>query len=310
MWISRLLKWGAAGFLIFMIFWVANNGYYRTASLSRIFGFSVPNGLERAADFVKKNKIEGPMFNNFDIGGYLIWKLYPQEKVFVDNRPEAYSVKFFSEVYKPMQEDKEKWAEFSEQYGINFIFFGHTDATPWGQAFLKNIVKDPVWRMIYLNENAVIFLKDTKINSPLVSRSAFSEEKSIERTAEFLKDANGNKADVNLVLSRFFYNINWRKSSLYFSEETIKADPQNRQAYLNKGLTHAYYTDRENQKLAAGSIKKAIDLGLKNDQYYTILAIVYLNLEEPAEAKYWLNRALELNKNNAQAKKFLDQFFK
>jgi len=166
---NKILRTALVGFLVFMIFFVASGGYYKWASLSKKVGFSIPDGLERAVDFVKENNIEGPMFNNFDIGGYLIWKL-PDEKVFVDNRPEAYSVEFFSETYKPMQENEEKWKEFSEKYGINFIFFGHTDATPWGQTFLKNIVGDPDWKVVFINENAIILVKNIPKNEPIFSK--------------------------------------------------------------------------------------------------------------------------------------------
>src|SRR3989344_2138602 len=166
---NKILRTALVGFLVFMIFFVASGGYYKWASLSKKVGFSIPDGLERAVDFVKENNIEGPMFNNFDIGGYLIWKL-PDEKVFVDNRPEAYSVEFFSEIYKPMQENEEKWKEFSEKYGINFIFFGHTDATPWGQAFLKNIIRNSDWKVVFINENAIILVKNIPKNEPIFSK--------------------------------------------------------------------------------------------------------------------------------------------
>lgn len=306
---GAVFKIAAAGFLVFFIIFAASNSFYQKMGLSRVFGLAVPNGLERAVEFVKENKIKGPMFNNFDIGGYLIWKLYPQEKVFVDNRPEAYSVKFFTEIYKPMQDDKTKWREFSQKYNLNFIFFGHTDSTPWGQNFLKNIVKDPAWKIVYLNEGALVLVKNIPANAEIISRLAMAEDQAVERVARNLLDSNENKANLNLVMSRFFYNINWRQSSLYFSGEAIKADPRNKQAYLNKGLIHAYYTDAENQKLAAESIKKAIDLGLKDSRYYTILGIVYMNLGRMIEAEPMFKKALELDSHNAQAKAFLEKFF-
>ncbi|MBI2676594.1 MAG: hypothetical protein HYX21_01395 [Candidatus Yanofskybacteria bacterium] len=178
--LSGVFKIAVAGFLIFMIFWVSGGGYYKAIRSAKAFGFSVPGELEKAVNFVKENKIEGPMFNNFDIGGYLIWQIegvrYPAEKVpdpfrvFVDNRPEAYSVKFFSEIYKPMQESKEKWKELSEKYGINFVFFGHTDATPWGQAFLKNIVRDSDWKVVFINNSAIILVKNIPKNKPIFSK--------------------------------------------------------------------------------------------------------------------------------------------
>ncbi|MBI2057789.1 MAG: hypothetical protein HYT63_02275 [Candidatus Yanofskybacteria bacterium] len=168
--LSGIFKITIAAFLIFMIFWVSGGGYYKAIRSAKSFGFSVPGELEKAVNFVEENKIEGPMFNNFDIGGYLIWKLYPDHKLFVDNRPEAYSVKFFSEIYKPMQESKEKWKELSEKYGINFVFFGHTDATPWGQAFLKNIVRDSDWKAVFINNSAIILVKNIPKNKPIFSK--------------------------------------------------------------------------------------------------------------------------------------------
>jgi len=60
-----------------------------------MFGFGLVQGNNQSAQFFIDNNIKGPLFNNYDIGGYLIYHFYPQEKVFTDNRPEAYSVSFF-----------------------------------------------------------------------------------------------------------------------------------------------------------------------------------------------------------------------
>lgn len=307
--LSDIFKILVSVFLVLLIFLVVNNNYYEYVKSSKAFGFSIPNGLSRAVDFVNENKVEGPMFNNFDVGGYLIWRLYPDEKVFVDNRPEAYSVKFFNEIYKPMQEDKKKWLEFSEKYGINFIFFEHTDTTPWGQSFLKNIVKNPDWKVVYINENAIILVKDNKKNSEIISKFSITDKNAAGSTVGYIENSNENDIDLNLILSRVFYNIDWREASVYFAGEVIKLDPENPRPYLYKGLVHAYYTDRQNQELAAENIKKAIDLGLKESQYYTILGVVYMNLDRLGEAKYLFIKALELDKSNGQAKEFLNKFF-
>jgi len=310
--LSTVLKGVMAGLLVFLVFFVASNRYYEAIQSPKAFGFSVPNGLERAVQFVKDNKIEGAMFNNFDPGGYLIWQLYPEQKVFVDNRPEAYSVKFFSEIYKPMQEDAKKWVKFSESYDINFVFFAHTDVTPWGYAFVNQIVKNPDWPMIYVNEDVMIFAKNNQKNSAVVSKFAVTKENFDERIGEIIKDSNEKAMDLNLILSRVFYNIRWWEVALYFADASIKLDPENSRAYLYKGLVHAYYTDKENQQLAAVNLKKAIeaDTALQDDHYYTILGIVDMNLGRFGEAKAFFEKALRLNKNNVRAGEFLDKFFK
>ena len=314
-----ILKVVVVGFLAFMLFFVASGGYYKWANLSKVVGFSVPNGLERAVDFVKENKIEGPMFNNFDIGGYLIWQIegvrYPVEKVpdpfrvFVDNRPEAYSVEFFSETYKSIQDNPEKWKEFSDNYGINFIFFAHTDATPWGRSFITNITKNPDWKTAYLNEDVIILVKNNSANSEVISKFYVTEENAVNRALDFAKDSNENPINLNLTFSRFFYNISWRKTAVYFADEAIKLAPENPYPYLYKGLAYAYYTDGESQKLAGENIKKATDLGLKESRYYYILGVVYMNLNRLDEAKLLFEKALELDESNKEAKEFLEKYF-
>ena len=307
---SIISKTVIVAFMIFMIFFVAGGNYYEKTGLSKEFGLSVPNGLERAVDFVKQNKIKGPMFNNFDIGGYLIWQMYPQEKVFVDNRPEAYSVKFFNEIYKPMQEDEKKWLEFSDKYGINFIFFGHTDATSWGQNFLNDIVKNQDWRIIYLNEDAIILIKNEKKNSDIISKFSITDKTAIDKISDSIKNSNTNKANLNLILSRVLFKIDWLEASAYFADEVIKIDPNNPYPYLHKGLVHIYYSDKQNQRLAEDNIKKAISLGLKESQYYFILGVVYVNLGQFESARESLNEAVRLDKNNTQAMEFLKKYFK
>ena len=308
--VSNVFKISVSVSLVLLLFLVANNKYYKYVETSRISGLSVPNGLERAVDFVKQNKIEGPIFNNFDIGGYLIWKLYPQEKVFVDNRPEAYSIKFFNEIYKPMQESKEKWLEFSNKYEINFIFFGHTDATLWGDSFLRHIVKNPDWKIVYINEDAIILVKNNNKNSEIISKFSVTDKNAIDKITDYIKSSNKNKIDLNLTLSRTLYKVDWLEPSAYFADEVIKIDPQNPYAYLYRGLIYVYYTDKQNQQLAEENIKKAIDLGLKESQYYFILGVVYMNLGRLESAQASFKEAVRLDENNTQAKEFLTKYFK
>ncbi|MDO8555226.1 MAG: hypothetical protein Q7R75_01520 [bacterium] len=125
---------------------------------------------KKAADFVIQNNISGNMFNNFDVGGYLINRFYPERKVFIDNRPEAYPAQFFKDVYIPMQEDKEVWDRYSAKYDFNFIFFEHTDMTPWARKFLNIIANDKNWVAVYLDNNEVILVKNSLNNEEIIEK--------------------------------------------------------------------------------------------------------------------------------------------
>jgi len=137
-------------------------------------------GLEennlRALDFFKEQNIKGPIFNNYDNGGYLIYGLYPKEKIFVDNRPEAYPASFFTDVYIPMQEKEDVWQKLQEQYKFNTIFFNRLDLTPWGQQFLISRVKDKSWVPIFIDDNSLIFVKNNEQNKELIQKYKLPQE--------------------------------------------------------------------------------------------------------------------------------------
>ncbi len=84
-------------------------------------GMGLVRNIDAAAIFFKEQNFKGPIFNNYDIGSYLIYYLFPQEKIFVDNRPEAYPDSFFQDIYYPMIQKEEKWHEFQEKDEFNAI---------------------------------------------------------------------------------------------------------------------------------------------------------------------------------------------
>lgn len=134
-------------------------------------------GNESSARFFLDQRLKGPIFNNYDIGGYLIHYLYPKEKVFVDNRPEAYPAAFFKDIYIPMQENDALWKEKEVRYGFNTIVFSHRDYTPWAQQFLIARVQDPAWVPVYVDEYAIIFLARSEQNAAIIKEFEIPRER-------------------------------------------------------------------------------------------------------------------------------------
>lgn len=139
-------------------------------------GIGLIEGEQASADFFKKNNLQGPIFNNYDIGGYLIYNLYPKEKVFVDNRPEAYSNDFFQKTYIPMQSDENVWAEKSQANNFNVIYFYRRDYTPWAQPFLIKRIQDPTWAPVFVDDYVIILLKRNQQNQELIKRFELPKE--------------------------------------------------------------------------------------------------------------------------------------
>jgi hypothetical protein len=121
------------------------------------------------AEFFKKEKIAGPIFNNYDDAGYLIFSLGPAQKLFVDDRMEAFPRDFFSRTYIPMQTDSALWEQMERRYHFNAIFFS-IDATPWGMKFIRDRFADPSWATVYYTDKAIIFLKRNAQNAAIIRR--------------------------------------------------------------------------------------------------------------------------------------------
>jgi len=132
------------------------------------FGIGAIKSVANASRFFKATNLKGPIFNNYDIGSYIIYHHFPKERVFVDNRPEAYSIPFLKNQLISMQENEAAWQNLSQAYGINTIYFFRRDMTPWAQPFLIRRIKDPNWIPVFVDDVNIILVKNTPSNQGVI----------------------------------------------------------------------------------------------------------------------------------------------
>lgn len=190
-------------------------------------GFGIEVGAKNGVDFFLKNNLTGHIFNNFDIGSYLEYRLYPQEKVFIDGRPEAYPASFIQHVYIPMQTDKNIFDEMVKKYNLNTIFFSHTDQTPWAASFFKFIINDTQWKMIYLDDFIVIFAKNNEKNRSVIKTYGMDEQS--------LRISNFDQHNKNGLYSlvNFFNKIGWKEQEKRLYPYILSLDPNSCLALYN-----------------------------------------------------------------------------
>ena len=135
-----------------------NGDYYRFRDDYHQVGPKLVESGKGALDFLLGNNLPSPIYNNFDIGSYIINRGYPKYKVFVDGRPEGYPAKFFQEVYIPSQGDYSKFKELEKKWAFKTMIFSHTDQTPWGKAFVQSVVKDPAWELVYIDDFMMVLV--------------------------------------------------------------------------------------------------------------------------------------------------------
>lgn len=160
--LTRLLAGAAIILLLFESFNYLNGSYYKQQSSTHEVELKMVQSVKGGMDFVLANDLPGPIFNNFDIGSYISYRGYPKYRVFVDGRPEGYPANFFSEEYISSQSDPAKFKALEEKYGFKTIIFSHTDQTPWGRAFIQNIIghPHPMWSLVYVDDFVIVLVRD------------------------------------------------------------------------------------------------------------------------------------------------------
>lgn len=283
------------------IYAVAANHYYLTLSKSERFGLAESSGAAAAAvDFLQKHKISGWMFNNFDIGGYLIWRLFPDQSVFVDGRPEAYSEDFWQTVYIPMQSDAAAWRRYAEMYGFDYVFFAHTDATPWGAEFVRHLSRDSEWAMVYLNSSVAIWLKNSEKNVSLIQRLKASEGAwplDIERS---LREGNYNEL-LNLAL--FFQRVEANEAAVRFFDQALARYGKDEEIWLAAAAARLAAGDITGAK---SNLRQALELEPECVGAHLELGRVYYQEGDFSSARRAWQKILEIEPDNKMAKLYLD----
>lgn len=123
-----------------------------------------------SAEFFKENHLKGPIYSNYGIGGFLIYHLSSQEKLFIDNRLEAFPKDFINNVYVKSQAREDAWKELDAQNQFNVIYFKRTNLTLREDNFLKRRFVDPQWALVYSDTFVLIYLKRNELNRAIIER--------------------------------------------------------------------------------------------------------------------------------------------
>lgn len=104
-----------------------------------------------AVNYMEKENLPGPVFSPDSWGGYLIYRLYPQSKVVVDDRHDFYGEPFLRSYLKTMHVEP-GWEDFLRQHPARCL------VVPKGSALANILTESTGWRPVYHDEVAIVFL--------------------------------------------------------------------------------------------------------------------------------------------------------
>jgi hypothetical protein len=109
----------------------------------------------KAVEYIRQHPIPGPMFNNYGFGGYLIWSLGTEHKVFIDGRSEVYEEGGVLADYFHIMEIQPGALTLLRNYGIQSCLIERE--TPLA-TILSNV---PDWQKVYGDNTTVLFVRRT-----------------------------------------------------------------------------------------------------------------------------------------------------
>ena len=105
-----------------------------------------------AINFIRQQKPPQPIFNEYTWGGYLIWKLYPDYRVYIDGRADVYGDKFVQE-FLGIHDGNQAWRERLDTYGVRTVLVKPN------VALASLLRQDDGWQKVFEDPQAVIFVR-------------------------------------------------------------------------------------------------------------------------------------------------------
>jgi hypothetical protein len=137
---------------VILTFAVAMNGG-RIGAATLMEAHFNPNRMPVAAvNYIEAQDLGGPALSTDSWGGYLIYQLYPREKVVVDDRHDLYGAQFFKSYLKMLRLEP-GWQDFLEQHEAGCLVL------PRDAAITNVLLATTTWKPAYKDELAVVFVR-------------------------------------------------------------------------------------------------------------------------------------------------------
>ena len=107
---------------------------------------------EKAVAFLRAGRYPEKVFVYYDWGGYAIWKLYPEYRVFVDGRADLYGDELLRQ-FQTAVHLQTGWREVLDAWKVETVL------VPPSCALAQALVLDPEWHVAFSDSQAILLLR-------------------------------------------------------------------------------------------------------------------------------------------------------
>jgi hypothetical protein len=106
----------------------------------------------QAVDWMENNEVRGNGFNHFPWGGYLLYRLWPDQLVFIDGQTDFYGEEL-TRKYEEVITMKPGWQQILEEYDIQWVL------VPSYSRLAKYYIDQDGWENTFSDQTAKLFIK-------------------------------------------------------------------------------------------------------------------------------------------------------
>jgi Flp pilus assembly protein TadD len=152
---------------------VSNRAYLGGTNLSS-FGAGLSWWFpEDASAFIERENLPSQIFNSYNEGGYLVWRLGPKYPDYIDGRALPFGPELFerNRALLATPPDSPEWQHEAEKYGIHAIIvplsrYSGVELFP----VLRQFCASEAWRPVYLDEVSGVFVRRTPQTETLIQK--------------------------------------------------------------------------------------------------------------------------------------------
>jgi tetratricopeptide (TPR) repeat protein len=172
-WVAFAVAAAFALFALIRITDLVTQRYYIDSGQISMFGTG-PSWWypERATAFLKREGLPVNIFHDYNLGGYLTWRIGPEYPDFVDGRYFPFAGDPFDEqrLLAALGPDSPEWQRAADRWQINTAIFSMARYAGLGTFALQDFCASSAWKPVYLDDVAIVFVRNRAENAGLIGR--------------------------------------------------------------------------------------------------------------------------------------------
>lgn len=236
----RIGAWGVGGFLLVLL---TLRGYQQQAiaTAGQISNFYPV----RLTEFIRQAGLEGNAFNDYDWGGFLLWSLFPETRLFWDGRTldervhdHARRIRWTSS--RPVDGQAEHRV-LLKTYGVDYVIQKNISKIGLTEPLMRALLQGDQWIPVYQDDLGYVIVKNTEKYRQVIDRYRIEKSVFMQNILELYRRRIDATGDPQLFMGRgelylYMDNLPAARRDLQIARQSLGRDDYLDQLLKKAGL--------------------------------------------------------------------------